>query len=235
MSNVVRLVNGGQIQVRTGVLQGVGPAGPTGPAGPIGPQGDPGPTGATGPAGTHVAYSGKYAMAASQTLTADTDTPVLFATLVHAEDTTMQEANDYEYKIPDVGDWVINAWVRFAMPGAGTGDSLRALYIQSGTNGLLARSQQQATSDDATYINVAYTHRTTVTDESIIIYARHSDDASLDITQGRLTITRVGAGPVGATGPTGATGATGPAGPTGPTGPTGSGSDPFATYNDLYT
>ena len=51
MANVVRLVNGGTIQVKTGVLQGVGPQGPRGYVGPQGPQGEQGPVGEQGQIG----------------------------------------------------------------------------------------------------------------------------------------------------------------------------------------
>ena len=51
MSNVIRMVNGGTIQVRTGVMAGVGPQGQRGLIGPPGIDGPQGPDGPEGPIG----------------------------------------------------------------------------------------------------------------------------------------------------------------------------------------
>ena len=78
MVNVIRLNNGGSIQVRTGVLQGVGPVGPPGVAGPQGPEGVPGPQGETGPVGAIMQYLTKARINAPLNLPPNTDALVSF-------------------------------------------------------------------------------------------------------------------------------------------------------------
>ena len=82
MANVVRLNNGGVIQVRTGVLQGIGPIGPRGLVGPAGPQGETGPQGDTGPMGGISQYLSKAKVSATTGLAPDVNTLLAFSTVV---------------------------------------------------------------------------------------------------------------------------------------------------------
>src|SRR5215831_14946849 len=80
-TNVIRLVNGGSIQVRTGVLQGIGPQGPRGVAGPQGIDGLQGPQGEVGPMGQILQLSGLTKVSINNTLAAATDTTISFGTV----------------------------------------------------------------------------------------------------------------------------------------------------------
>lgn len=231
MSNVVRLVSGGTIQVRTGILQGVGPQGPTGPAGSTGPEGPQGPQGETGPPGAITQFSSKFTVATTQSINIDTDTLVSMANVVY--DDHSAHTSSTNFTLPSIGDYMFNAWVRFDLP-ASAGDGLRALWLQSTTNGLVGRTQHLAVVDDATYVNLAVLHRTTVSNEVFNLYCRNGDNDTCGLSAGALTITRVGSGAQGPVGPAGPQGPVGPTGAQGPQGPTGSGSGPFATYGDVY-
>ena len=78
MANVIRLVNGGSIQVRTGVIQGVGPQGPRGVQGNQGIDGDQGPQGEPGPIGQILQLQGRTRVATSNVIALNTDTVVAF-------------------------------------------------------------------------------------------------------------------------------------------------------------
>lgn len=88
---IIRLTNGGAIQVRTGVLQGVGPVGPAGPTGPTGPAG---PTGATGPAGA----DGEVSLTGAQTLSNKTLTsPTINTPTINTP--TITGVGEYRYVV----------------------------------------------------------------------------------------------------------------------------------------
>ena len=227
--NAVRLVNGGSIQVRTGVLQGIGPQGPTGPVGPAGPEGPQGPVGEVGPQGAITQMQGKETITSPTTIAPDTDTLVAFQTVTYDDMSCFTSTTNITLK--DIGDYLISCWVQFNL-GANAGDSIRSLWAVSATNGIIGRSSCLAVADDVTYVNVAMQHRSTVANEVVNIKARSSDDVSLTISAGAVTVTRVGSGPPGVAGPIGPVGPVGPTGPAGPTGATGSGGH-HPTYTDL--
>jgi len=231
MANQVRLINGGAIQVRTGILQGVGPQGPRGLVGPSGPMGDPGPAGPVGPPGSITEVSSKFKVSSPQSITADTDTQVSFADVTF--DDLSAHSSSVNFVLHEVGDYLITAWVKMEKP-SNDGDGLRALWVTSETNGTLVRHQTLAVADDATYINLNTVHRSTVVDEVLHVSCRSGDDLALALSDGALTFTRTGSGPVGATGPMGPAGPVGPAGPTGPTGPAGT-PGTYTTYGDIHS
>lgn len=229
MSNAIRLPNGGVIEVRTGVLQGIGPTGPRGLVGIDGPEGPQGADGETGPPGAILQYFSRATVSSTTSLTTNTDTLLAFATVnyddldVFASSTAITFAED--------GDYMLNAWVRFDLP-ANAGDSIRQIWWQSTVGGVLARNSCLAVADEATYVSLSWVERIS-TGTTVHLYGRHSDDLSVGVSSGAVSICRVGSGPQGATGATGAAGPVGPAGPAGPTGATGSASSGFATYADL--
>jgi hypothetical protein len=230
MANQVRLINGGAIQVRTGILQGVGPQGPTGPVGPSGPMGPQGPLGPVGPPGAITEVSSKVTVASPQSITADTDTTVAFGNVVF--DDMSAASSSVNFTLHETGDYLINTWVKFEKP-SNDGDGLRALWVLSDTNGILARAQYPAVADDDTYVHLSTVHRSTVTDEVLHVLCRSGDDLAVSLAAGALTFTRTGSGPIGLTGPAGPAGPVGPAGPTGPQGPAGT-PGTYTTYSGIH-
>lgn len=230
MGNVIRLTNGGTIQVRTGVLQGIGPQGPTGPQGLTGPDGPQGPEGPVGPIGTVQQTQARANVSSTTSVASDADTLVAFATVVYDDMSCF--ASSTNIVLADIGDYLISVWVKFTMP-AGSGDGSRSLWAQSTTNGTIARTGCLAVADDVTYLNLSSPFRTTVGNETINIRVRSGDDASVSITEGAVTLTRVGPGPTGPVGPAGPQGPIGPEGPQGPQGPDGNASSGFTTYAEL--
>lgn len=229
MGNVIRLTNGGQIQVRTGVLQGIGPVGPPGVTGPTGPQGESGPQGSTGPAGAISTYFTKASIAGTTSLATNTDVLLSFGTVNRDDLAAHSSSTAITFSQP--GIYQINAWARFDLP-ANAGDSIRSIFIQSTTQGLLARHGLLAVADEASYVSLTWTDAFSA-GEVVNIYGRHSDDLSVGVSAGAYTVTRLGSGPAGVQGIQGPAGPVGPAGPPGPTGATGSASTGFATYADL--
>ena len=230
MSNVIRLVSGGTIQVRTGVLQGVGPQGPRGQVGPEGPVGEPGPQGETGPMGQINQLQARTAVSGTNTLNADTDTTIAFGTVAY--DDLSCFASSTNIVLADIGDYLFSVYLKFNL-GANAGDGKRDVWLVSTTNGTIARTTVTADATEATYVTFVYPVRTTISNETFDIKARSGDDVSLTVSAGARTVTPIPPGPAGPQGPIGPTGATGATGATGPEGPAGSASSGFATYADL--
>ena len=228
--NIIRLVNGGSIQVRTGVLQGVGPQGPRGLIGPPGPDGPAGPQGEPGPIGQILQRQGKWVVSGNTSLTPDTDTLVAFATTAY--DDMGSATSTTTFKLPDIGDYQLNVWLKFGLP-ANAADDYREIAFNSVTNGELARVSSPATVGRETYVNLSFPHRSTIADEVIRVYARSGDDATLNVTAGAFAITRTGSGPQGPAGPQGPQGLTGSQGIQGPQGIPGSSGAGYATYAAL--
>jgi hypothetical protein len=230
MTGVVRLLNGGVVQVRTGVLQGIGPVGPRGLQGLAGPEGIQGPQGETGPIGQILQYMSKATISANQSLATNSDTLISFGTVSYDDLGIFTSGTNFT--IPEDGDYLISAWVRFDMP-ADAGDSRRSLMLST-TNegGYLAYASTPALTDEPTFVNLTWPHRASA-GHVLNLYARHSDNLSVGVSAGSISIVRVGSGPKGDTGETGAQGPVGPTGPQGPEGPAGSASSGFATYADL--
>ena len=230
MPNVIRLNNGGVIQVRTGILQGVGPVGPRGLVGETGPAGPEGPQGETGPAGSISSYLSSTKVGGTTAVAADTDTLVSFGSVVVDELNAFDSATNISPNDP--GTYQISAWVRFDLP-ANAGDGVRSLWLQSSVENTIARTQTLAVVDDTTYLDISWPHRT-VQNEIINVYVRSGDDLSVGVSAGGVALVRIGSGPKGDTGAQGLTGPVGPAGPQGPQGPAGSGGGAYTTYGDLH-
>jgi hypothetical protein len=135
------------------------------------------------------------------------------------------------FQVTDPGDYQITAWAKFDLP-QNAGDSSRTLYISSSTRGILARNQVNAIADEPTFIQVIWPERLTA-DEIISVYARHSDDLDVVISEAYLNICRIGAGNPGPVGPQGPVGPVGPPGIQGPQGPQGAAGSGYTTYDEL--
>jgi len=127
-------------------------------------------------------------------------------------------------------DYLINVWVEFALP-AGTVSGVRQLQITSTTNGILSRTQVPAGVGESTFLQVSAVWRCTVADEILNIKAFSTN--ACNVSNGRVTVNRVGSGPRGAQGPQGPQGNQGNQGATGPQGPAGNANTGFTTYADL--
>lgn|SRR5262245_8131495 len=223
MSNVVRLVNGGSIQVRTGVIQGIGPQGPMGIQGTQGLQGEQGPIGEAGPMGQILKKACRFDLLTNQPLTANTDTQLAFGSVPYDELAAHQ--SDTNFVLAEDGDYQVSIWVRFDDAAA----TSRELWFSVGST-LIARSSRVAFTGAAFYVDLSYPYRATA-GQVINVYARSGTATAISL--GGYTMTRMGSGPQGAVGPTGATGATGPTGPQGAAGPSGTASSGFTTYAGL--
>src|SRR5690606_3164519 len=214
MSNSVRRIGSGDIiQIRTGVIQGIGPQGPVGPSGPLGPTGPDGPQGPPGPVG----YVDESVLEASGGGTAadGADTIASFATV------TKDEAGIYTSATtmtPTPGGWSGVAWITFTKRTSITGSGSRTVEAVLGGT-VIASTSVAAAPDVDTRVSLPFS-LSVGSSTALQIRIRQSDGASLSYTS-KLWITRIGAGvqgPEGPLGPSGPAGSQGPAGPAGPSG-----------------
>lgn len=232
MANIVRLLNGGQLQVRTGVLQGVGPQGPAGPQGPMGNEGPVGDIGPTGPPGAITQFASKYNVNTGQSLTPDVAALVSFGNVVYDDHSAYTSST--AFTLPSIGDYLFTSWVEINKATT-LGDGPRSLWLESETQGMISRVQCLAVADTSTFLNLHGFVRTTVVNEIFHIYALSGDDETVSLSAGTVTICRIGSGPKGDTGPQGPEGPVGAQGIQGPQGDEGSGVGPFATYGEVYS
>jgi collagen type VII alpha len=226
MSNVVKLVNGGTIQVRTGVIQGIGPVGPRGAVGATGMTGEQGPQGETGAMGQILQVQGRYNVSSANVLAAATDTVMAFGDIRYDDMSAHQSSSNYLLR--DVGDYLLSVYLGFDDAAAGS----RSLWLQSVTGGLIARTTRQSVAGGVFYIDLTYPYRVvTPGNETINVLARSA--AALNVSVGALTITRVGSGPVGLTGIPGPQGPVGATGAKGDPGAQGSAGGVYTTYTQL--
>jgi len=200
MGNVVRLVNGGSIQVRTGVLQGIGPQGPRGVAGPQGMQGEQGPMGETGPFGQILQLQGKTVIGANNPVVGSTNQLVTFGSVVYDDLSCFTSSTNIT--LTAAGDYLLSAWVRFGDTTAG----YRDLWFQTSGGTVIARTSRQSVQGIDFFVDLSYPYRT-AGQEVINVYVRSGQ--ALSMSQGSMVVTRIGSGPQG------------PVGPTGPVGPIG--------------
>ncbi len=230
MGNIIKLNNGGTLQVRTGVLAGVGPQGPRGQMGPQGPDGPMGPQGEQGAMGQILQVMAKASVNSTVALTPDTDVNVSFPTVAY--DDLSVFATSTNMVLANITDYLFSVWVTFGLP-ANTPDGFRKLSLVSTTSGVIGVTQVPPVVDDVTTLALTMPYRSVASNEIVRVVARSGDDVTLNVTAGSVHVNRIGSGPRGATGPQGPQGNTGPAGPTGPQGPNGNSNSGFATYADL--
>lgn len=231
MANTVRLINGATVQVRTGVIQGIGPTGPRGPVGGPGPQGDQGPQGPTGPLGQILEQFTLANVNSVQTMAAATDVLVSFNQTVRDQLGCIFSGS--QFKIKDIGDYLVSCWLGIQKPVAGSSSGGRSMRVVSTTQGDMARVSAQSISNEATYLNLCFPIHTTIPDEMINLIARSGDSNPCDLTSGAIGFTRLGSGPIGPQGNQGVQGPIGPTGAKGDTGPQGSAGAGYTTYNAL--
>lgn len=217
MANIIRLVNGGKIQVRTGVLQGVGPAGPDGPVGPQGPDGPTGPQGEQGPIGQILQIQTEARVSGNTVVTAETDTMVAFGSVSH--DDLGMATSSVLFTTQDAGDYLFTIWVGF--------EETNSFDLTLVSDSVVIA----ASSHEGKYGAMSYAYRAESA-QQFRVYVRALDDDS--VSSGAISITRTGSGPVGPQGNQGIQGVQGVQGAPGPQGPAGNASAGFATYADLY-
>jgi len=221
MSNVIRLVNGGSIQVRTGVMQGIGPQGPRGVAGPQGSDGPQGIQGDAGPMGQILQRQGHATIASNNPLGANTDTLISWGSVDYDTDLGCFGPGNSNITLVAAGDYMLSAWLRFDAAAA----AKREIWFMVGAT-LIARKSVIADTG-IFYVDLSHPYRATAGD-IVNVYARTT--TATGVSLGSMAVTRMGSGPPGIQGPTGPQGATGATGAAGPTGPAGSASSGFATY-----
>lgn len=224
MTNVVRLVNGGSIQVRTGVMQGIGPRGATGPLGPQGPQGDQGPTGDTGPMGQILSIMGRSSVANGFPVAANTDTVVNWGSVAYDDLSCFSSLTNITLTTP--GDYNLAAFVRFDDAAAG----LREIWFTS-AGSTIARSSRSSTVGSPIFANLSCPYRA-VGGDVVNVWARSTQ--ATNIGQGAVTVNRIGSGIAGPAGPAGPQGPVGLQGAVGPQGAGGNAATSgFTTYTQL--
>lgn len=224
MANVIRLVNGGSIQVRTGVIQGVGPQGPRGLVGPAGPDGEQGPVGAQGPQGQILQLQGRTAPATNNPLTANTDTVIAFGSVTYDDLSCFTSTTNIT--LTAAGDYLLSVWLKF---DAVTGTTNRDVWFATGGS-TIARSTRTAIASTDMYVDLSFPYRASG-GQVVNVLARTGTACGVSV--GALCVTRVGSGPPGPKGDQGVQGPVGATGATGPAGPSGTANSGFAKYSDM--
>jgi hypothetical protein len=223
MANVVRLVNGGSIQVRTGVIQGIGPQGPMGVAGNQGADGPQGPVGDPGPMGQILQLMGRTSVATNNPVAANTDTVIAFGSVAYDDLSCFSSTSNVTLTSP--GDYLLSVWVRFDDAAAG----YRDIWFATGGT-LIARGSRANTPGQPCYANLAQPYRA-VGGEVVNVLVRAGQATAVSL--GALNVTRVGSGPPGPAGPVGPQGPIGATGAQGPVGAPGTANAGFTKYGDL--
>lgn len=216
MSSSVTLLGSGQtIQVRTGVIQGIGPHGPTGPTGPQGKTGPAGPQGVPGPTGSVQDFYTKASNPSGSLIGTNSLTLISFPTVVN--DDSSIATSSVNFTLP-VGLWWVVASITFKKPVSSTPSGSRQVVFNY-DSAQIDRLSVVAVGDDDTCIQLSTLVDVTSGGKILNVLGRHTDPVSINVL-GSLTITKYGPGPAGPEGPPG------PQGPPGPTGLTGPKGDP---------
>jgi hypothetical protein len=223
MANVIRLVNGGSIQVRTGVIQGIGPQGPTGVSGPQGQQGEQGPIGEGGPMGQILQLQAKTNVSVNNTVAANTDQVIAFGSVSYDDLSCFSSSSNTT--LTAAGDYLLSCWLRFDQ----NAPKPVAVWFAIGGS-IIAATTELTDASTPTYVDLSFPYRA-AGGEVLNVLVRSG--AATACSLGSLVVTRVGSGPPGPAGPVGPQGNIGPAGAKGDKGDPGSASSGFATYADL--
>jgi hypothetical protein len=225
--NATRISSGGQIQVKVGVLQGIGPIGQTGRQGERGIQGEQGAQGEVGPMGQIAAYMSRFDIGSSVTLPPSTDVLLGFDTIIRDELHSRVSSTAYEPAIN--GDFTVSVWLACGAAVGGS-EGTRDLWFTI-DGGTIARTTIMP-NQQTTYMSLSWPYRF-IPSDTLQVMVRSGDNANCTIAAGSLVLTRHGSGPQGPIGLTGVQGPIGPEGPMGPQGDPGSAGSGFATYADL--
>jgi hypothetical protein len=156
MANVIRMVNGGTIQVRTGVLAGIGPQGQRGLIGPPGIDGPQGPDGPEGPIGQILQKQSRANVSGTVSILSLADTLLPFATVAYDDLSCFSSdsgGSTTNFVMRDIGDYQINLWVGVNSSSA---SCYHDIWIQSVTNGLVARASTYARVDRIKYCELSH-------------------------------------------------------------------------------
>lgn len=229
MGNIIRLTGGGQIQVRTGVLQGIGPAGPRGLIGPQGPDGNQGPEGPAGPMGQILQMQTKTIVGATTNITAGGSSLLSFGSVAYDDMGIVASATNFIF--PVEADYLFTVQVTF--PATGSSNGSRSVRLVSNINGVLGQDKRPVVANQEMVISLSQPLRTTDVNEMIQVFVDSTDNAATSVSAGQAVIARIGSGPQGPVGPAGPQGPIGAQGPAGPQGPAGNANSGFGTYADL--
>jgi hypothetical protein len=235
-SQAIRLQSGGMVHVRSGVVQGIGPQGPTGATGPRGETGDVGPQGIPGPTGSVSEISSQFtAQVQSAGLTSVTSNyPTAYGNLVFAtvvRDELNAQTSTVNFRLTAGSDFNVVAEVRFFKQTAVNGSGFRA--VQAVYNSVvIGEVLVPANVAVDTIVRLPVGVRSTSTTDVLNIKIAHNDTATLNVS-GRLWINATGPGVQGPQGVQGIQGDVGPLGPQGPIGPAGSIVTPTTTIADI--
>lgn len=213
-STVARLTSGDVIQIRTGVLQGIGPQGPVGPVGPEGQTGPQGTQGVPGPMGqVDDLVTSAHTVGSSQPVASNTPTMVNMTTVVRDDAGLVTSLTTLTLPI---GNWYIQANVNFNKPSAAAGSGRRRVSVNWDGVEQAAQSQQ-ALPDFDTELSFDSVIVATSEARPAVIYVSHSDSVAIPVVS-KVVVTKLGPGAQGAAGPVGPSGPVGQTGPMGPQG-----------------
>ena len=231
MASVIRVSSGDTIQVRTGVLQGIGPVGPTGPTGPQGVQGVQGVQGEQGPQGALGEYVTLAQNMGLQSIATATNTPVTFDTVAVDEYSAVISTTNIK---PGLGNWYITAYVMFTKQ-TGNAVGARALRIITSAPAVTTVAGMTMAVIPTIPHEITIAAGLRITDPATIIQlqAYHTEGATLQLQNAKLWLCRTGSGPQGIQGIQGIQGPIGPAGPQGPAGPAGAGANKTTTFAQI--
>jgi hypothetical protein len=216
-TSVTRIVTGDVIQVRTGVIQGIGPQGPTGPQGSIGLTGPQGVQGVPGPMGQiddFMTYAHSYGNA--QNVASNTPTLLTMPTVVRDDAGVLVTTTALALPI---GVWYIQVstqWTKPSTQNAGGWRKLEILYNAAVWDAV----SQNAVPDTDTFGACRSLIPVTTPGLFVNFQATQSDSVAIS-TQSKFYATQLGPGAQGGPGPQGPAGPVGQTGPTGPIGPAG--------------
>jgi hypothetical protein len=227
-AQVIRLSSGETIQVRTGVIQGIGPQGPVGPTGPVGLTGDQGPQGVPGPMGAITEFSTEVTPGA-QSIGSVTPTLVSFTSVIRDQLSIVTSATNFT--LP-VGQYYVLCWLQISKQASinAVGSRVaRFLY-----NGVVVGAKSSAAAPTyPTDISVSTGINVINPSQILQVQVEHDEGATLAIVTGKLWVSRIGPGAKGDQGVAGPTGAAGPVGAQGVIGPAGSVANNTTTYATL--
>jgi len=212
MSNqVIRLITGDTIEVRTGAIQGIGPEGPQGEVGPMGPQGaqgDTGATGATGPMGLVGDYGTILTLGGAISVADNTPTKLKFLSTVldHISGAIDNSGASTKLLLP-AGNYFVSGWAAWAQP-SGTAVGYREIDLQYNTTSVAGSCQAPVAK--TMKVGGATVLVSVGTSAWLDVTVTHTQGSALSLADARLAVCAVGPGPVGPVGPAG------PAGPEGP-------------------
>lgn len=216
MSNqVVRLITGDTIEIRTGAIQGVGPQGnqgEKGDTGDTGPQGIQGIQGDTGPMGEVLEHA-TMVKGTAVSISDNTATPLMLDQVLADDMDAVDNTGASTKLLLPAGNYFASAYVLFGVPaGAATGyRNIALLYGPSGSQANIAGLSIPPVTGASTALSTSGIFISTGTPAWLELKVLQTQGASISVVESRLSVARVGPGPYGPPGPEGPQGPAGPA------------------------